>query len=193
MVKRLAVFLFFIFLFSGVALALEFSADTISTGRGRTNTGKVFFSKDKYRMDMEAPRKGNDRDLGAMSMIVRMDKKVIWTIMPNKKMYMEKAYDDTKDRPMVEQQKMVGEVERKLVGTEMIDGHPTKKYLVMRQTGIGQHQVYSWLATDMNFPIKTAAVDGSWTQEYKNIKLGAQPDSLFEVPAGYSKFQMPGR
>ena len=39
---------------------------------------------------------------------------------------------------------------------------------------------------------KTAAVDGSFTQEYKNIKIGGQPDSLFEVPAGYKKMTMPG-
>ena len=188
MVKRLAVLLSLIFLFSGVASAFEFSADTIMTGKGRTNTGKAFFSKDKYRIDMEAPQKGNARAFAATSIITRIDKKVIWTIMPDRKMYGEKAYDDMKDRPMVEAKKMVGEVERKEVGAETIDGHPTKKYLVTRKSGSGQHQVYSWLATDMNFPIKTAAVDGSWSQEYKNIKLGAQPDSLFEVPAGYTKF-----
>lgn len=26
--------------------------------------------------------------------------------------------------------------------------------------------------------------------EYKNINTGNQPDSLFEIPAGYSKFAM---
>jgi hypothetical protein len=191
MVKRLVVLLSLIFLFSGVAFAAEFSADTIMTGKGHTNTGKAFFSKDRYRIDMESPQQGSGRAFGARSIITRIDKKVIWTIMPDRKMYMEKAYDDMKDRPIVE--KMAGEVERKQVGSETIDGHPTIKYLVTRKLGSGQHQVYSWWATDMNFPIKTAAVDGSWSQEYKNIKFGEQPDSLFEVPAGYTKFQMPTR
>jgi hypothetical protein len=27
--------------------------------------------------------------------------------------------------------------------------------------------------------------------EYKNIKMGAQADSLFEVPSGYKKMAMP--
>ena len=40
-------------------------------------------------------------------------------------------------------------------------------------------------------PVKTAAVDGSWSQELKNIKMGSQSDSLFELPAGYQKMQMP--
>ena len=194
MVKRLAALLSLIFLFSAVASATEFSADTIMTCKGRTMTGKAFFSKDRYRIDMEAPQiKGSERAFAVTSRIVRMDKKVVWHINPNTKTYGEIAYDDMKDRPMAEAKKMVGEVERKEVDAETIDGHPTKKYLVTRKTGDKQHEVYSWLATDMNFPIKTAAADGSWSQEYKNIKIGAQPSSLFEIPAGYTKFQMPGR
>jgi hypothetical protein len=50
---------------------------------------------------------------------------------------------------------------------------------------------YQWMATDINFPVKTAAVDGSWSMEYKDIKLGSQPDSLFELPAGYQKMSIP--
>ena len=182
MVRRLTVLLSIIFLFSGVALAAEFSADTIMTSKGHTNTGKAFFGKNRFRIDMLSPQN--------MTVITRIDKKVIWNIMQNKKMYMEMPYDAMKNKPMLEE-KMEGDVERKQVGTETIDGHPTKKYLVTRKSGGMQHQVYSWWATDINFPIKTAAIDGSWTQEYKNIKFGAQSDSLFEVPAGYTKFQMP--
>ena len=53
------------------------------------------------------------------------------------------------------------------------------------------NKVYQWWATDINFPIKTEDVDGQWKQEYKNIKMGKQDDSLFEIPAGYKKFEMP--
>jgi hypothetical protein len=47
------------------------------------------------------------------------------------------------------------------------------------------------MATDIKFPVKMAAVDGSWTMEYKNIKLGSQPASLFELPPGYNKMAVP--
>jgi hypothetical protein len=47
------------------------------------------------------------------------------------------------------------------------------------------------MATDIKFPVKMAAVDGSWTMEYKNINMGTQPDSLFELPSGYKKMTMP--
>ena len=39
--------------------------------------------------------------------------------------------------------------------------------------------------------VKTIAENGSWQVEYKNINIGTQPDSLFEVPSDYSKFSLP--
>jgi outer membrane lipoprotein-sorting protein len=183
MFKKYFAVLLFVFLLSGNALAVEFSADTISTYKGEHETqGKMYFKPDKYRMDMKAH--------GDMIMITRVDKKVIWNIMPAQKMYMEMPFD-LRNKPKVEE-KFEGEIDRKLVGNETIDGHPAKKYLITYKSGNEKHQVYQWFATDINFPVKTSAIDGSWSQEFKNIKIGSQPDSLFEVPAGYKKIQMPG-
>ena len=120
-------------------------------------------------------------------MISRWDKKIAWSIVPARKMYMEMPLD-LKNAPKTE---IKGEVERKEVGSEHIDGHPTKKYLVTYKNGDRTEQVYQWMATDINFPVKTADLKNKWIQEFKNIKLGSQPDSLFEPPAGYQKFQMP--
>ncbi len=47
------------------------------------------------------------------------------------------------------------------------------------------------MATDIDFPIKSDDPNNEWVQEYKNIKVGPQPDKLFEVPKGYSKMEMP--
>jgi hypothetical protein len=35
--------------------------------------------------------------------------------------------------------------------------------------------------------VKSQDVDGGWSAEYKNIKFGDQPASLFELPAGYNR------
>jgi len=180
MFKKFFVLLLFFLLFSGTASALEFSADTITTYNGKSKTaGKIYYKADRFRMDMESPQK--------LSMITRMDKKVVWNVMHKEKTYMEMPFD-LKNKPMVEE-KFEGEIERKHVGNETIDRHPTKKYMITYRLGDKKHQVYQWLATDINFPIKTSAVDGSWAQEFKNIKFGSQSNSLFEVPAGYQKFQ----
>ena len=88
-----------------------------------------------------------------------------------------------------------GEVSRRLIGTETVNGHPAKKYEVT-YTDAGRpektERMYQWIASDINFPVKVAAVDGSWVVDYKNIKISAQADSLFEVPSDYQKVAMPG-
>ena len=183
MLKKVFLVLLLTISFSGAALATEFSADTVTTMQGgQKMSGKMYFKPDKFRMEM----KTNEE----MVMITRIDKKVAWNVMTKQKMYMEMPFD-LKNKPKVEE-KFAGEIERKEIGSETIDGHPTKKYLITYKAGDKKEQVYQWLATDIKFPVKTSAVDGSWSQEFKNIKMGPQRDSLFEVPAGFQKMQMPG-
>jgi outer membrane lipoprotein-sorting protein len=182
MMRRFFALLLFFLLLAGSAAAVDFSADMVMTTKDMKTTGKIYFERNKFRMDMQSPRK--------MTTITRLDKRVMWSIMPEERMYMEMPLNP-KNSPAVEE-KMRGEIERKLVGSEKVDGHPTKKYLVTYHSGGKKEQVYQWLATDINFPVKTASVDGSWSQEYRNIKMGSQPASLFELPAGYKKFAMPG-
>jgi hypothetical protein len=88
-------------------------------------------------------------------------------------------------------EKVQGEISRKLLGSETIDAHPAQKYEVTYTAQGKTTKMYQWMATDINFPVKMAAVDGSWTTEYKNIKMGGQTDDLFEVPGGYTKSEMP--
>ena len=182
MLKKIFCVLFFISVFINSAFAMEFSADTVTTHKGGEKiTGKLYYKPDRFRMEMKAHED--------MIVITRTDKKVAWNIMPAMKMYMEMPFD-LKNRPMVED-KFEGETERKLLGSETIDGHPTKKYLITYKSGNGTDQVYQWIATDINFPLKTAATDGAWTQEFRNVRIGSQPGSLFEIPAGYQKMDMP--
>lgn len=181
MFKKIFAVLLFLFLFSGVAFALEFSADTITTMKDMKTKGKMYFKPDMFRADMQSPMQ--------MIVITRIDKKVIWSIIPEEKMYMEMPFDPKK-KPMVDE-KIEGEVERKYLGDETIDGHPTKKYLVALKINSQTEKIYQWWATDIKLAIKTAAVDGSWVHEFKNVKMGPQPGSLFELPAGYKKMEMP--
>lgn len=182
MLKKAIAIVLFVFLFAGTVSAIEFSADTITTFKGEQQTkGKMYYKPDRFRMDMKVHEE--------MIVITRIDKKVLWNIMTKEKMYMEMPFD-LKNKPKVEE-KFEGEIDRKEVGRETIDGHPTIKYLITYKVDNKKDQVYQWMATDINFPVKTSAVDGSWTQEFRNVKIAAQPDSLFEVPAGYQKMQMP--
>ncbi len=160
---------------SGIASAQEFSADMVSTTKDGTFTGKIFVSKDKVRM--EVPESIT---------ITRMDKRVAWMLMPGEKMYLEQPFDPR--NAVATSENVSGEIERKFIGQEMLDTKMTNKYRVVYETEGIKETIFQWIDTASEIPVKTAAADGSWTMEYKNLKIGAQPDSLFEIPAGYQKF-----
>ncbi len=163
--------------------AEEFSADVITTTEGMRMSGKIFWKSDRLRMDVREPQQSIT--------ITRMDKKVVWSIMPEQKIYMEMPFDPKSAAESAPKEKFKGEIERKLVGSETFDGHPTKKYLITYKEGNATSKVYQWWATDINFPVKTADLNNKWVQEYRNMKIGPQPNGLFELPSGYKKMDMP--
>jgi hypothetical protein len=160
--------------------AMDFSADIVMTSAGQTNTSKVFVKGTKMRMDQPGR---------PMYTIMRGDKDLSWIVMTDQKAYME-AKSDPKQRPATEE-KVRGEVSRKLIGNDTVDGRATKKYEVTYKDAERTSKMYQWIAPDIKFPVKSAAIDGSWTVEYRNVKMGSQPDSLFEIPAGYKKMAIP--
>ena len=108
MFKKLFAGLLFILFFSVSAFAIEFTADTISTYNGNKTSGKIYFKNEKFRMDMESPKE--------MIAITRLDKKLIWNIMPEEKMYMEFPIKQENKPPV--QEKFENEIERKHIGDQ---------------------------------------------------------------------------
>ena len=161
-----------------VALAAQgFSADIVTAHGNQTMQGKIFVSGEKMRFET-----------AGMATITRMDRKVVWLLMPSEKMYMEQAFRPENVVPSSEP--TAGEVERTLLGTETVNGAVADKYRITVQTDGKRHTFLQWLAKDSLLPVKTAAEDGSWWQEYRNIKLGEPDPALFELPDGYKKFSM---
>jgi hypothetical protein len=72
----------------------------------------------------------------------------------------------------------------KLVGSEVVDGHPTRKYELTSNVG-GEPMVrYVWRATDLKgFPIKTADESGRSTTTFENVVLRKPDAKLFQPPA----------
>jgi hypothetical protein len=164
-------------------MAQEFSATVVSQGGGQAVISKIFIKDGKVRTEIQtAP---------GTYIIVRPDLSKTWTVMTASKSYMEMPIKKELES-RVPAEKVKGEISRKAVGSETIDGHPTTKYeLTAKPAGEKAITSYQWWATDIHFPVKTAAVDGSWSVTYKDIKIGGQPDGLFEVPAGYAKMSIP--
>ncbi|KPK41932.1 MAG: hypothetical protein AMJ78_04190 [Omnitrophica WOR_2 bacterium SM23_29] len=168
----------FVLLSTTTALAADFSGDMIQTTQMGVKNLKIFVSGDKSRVESEDS-----------IIITRIDKKVMWIVMPQQRMYMEQSLSS--EHLMTPMDKYPGEIERTLIGREVIDGRAVDKYRIVTAVAMGATEMkstmYQWFAPDLGFPVKMAAEDGSWTVEYKNIRLGGQAASLFEVPAGYQK------
>jgi outer membrane lipoprotein-sorting protein len=164
----------------------EFSADMkMSDSKDKIMTGKVFMEGQKIRQEL-ATGKGN------VITILRLDKKVSWMLMVDNKQYIETKLTFDPAHP--------GDAsdikyEKTQIGNEKVNGfdctiyqytYAEKKYGIMKQ----------WLADKLGFPIKIQTSETSGkvtsTMEYSNIKQGKQPDSLFEIPEGYKKFDMGG-
>ena len=157
--------------------AADFSADMVSKERGRSVTAKLYVSGDKSRVEMAEG-----------IAISRMDKKVVWMLMPQERMYMEQPLDLRSAAST--QGKMEGEIERKVVGTEKVIGRNTTKYLVTSKSRGKLESVFQWIDETAHIPVKTAAVDGSWSNEFKNIRTGPQDRGLFEIPSGFKKMSL---
>ncbi|WP_257459669.1 DUF4412 domain-containing protein [Archangium lipolyticum] len=75
------------------------------------------------------------------------------------------------------------------LGTERVGGLSAQKWhMVPRNPTQGLREMRVWIAPELGrgHPVRTEDAEGN-TMELTDIKLGKQPDSLFEVPAGYRK------
>ncbi|MGE5111397.1 MAG: DUF4412 domain-containing protein [Acidobacteriaceae bacterium] len=197
MKKRLAVSVVPILLFGLSAMAqvapAQFSADLLMHSQRGDMTGKMFFAGKKMRTDMETPG-------GAMRNITDVEKKQVVMVMPERKMYM--VVDLSHPSPMARGQR-TPEIQQfdpanpcsnrpgmtcKKVGSETVNGRDCDKWEFSKN---GQVTETEWIDKKLHIAVKSQHEDGS-TWELKNIKEGPQPDSLFEIPAGYQKLDMGG-
>ena len=166
------VFLFTIVMLS-YASATDLTADMITKEGKITSKGKVYVNGSKARAD-----KGNT----PIYTIVRGDKGVFWQVNGA-----ENTYVEAKLSPVVNlwiSEKIPGEISRKEIGSEKIDGYSVKKYEVSVKQGKTTYTYHQWLATDLRFPVKVANLNGKWSVEYKNIKKGTPADAVFNLPKG---------
>jgi outer membrane lipoprotein-sorting protein len=155
-----------------VSTAEEFSADFVvkTVGEPLPVNGKVFVKSGLVRH--EVLERG-----GKQITVVRPDKRVIWVINPDEKMYLEAAYQDS-DRKF-DSWTPEKEEQAKFLGSETVSGLACKKYESVED---GQKTIY-WISEKLLFPIRIESKES--LMEYKNITEGALADSLFEIPPDY--------
>ncbi len=98
----------FTILIASITIAADFSADMVISARGEKEAkGKIYMQGTRMRMELDG--EGDEKAVT----ISRPDKKVVWILMPEEKMYMEQAYqEDPKMKEwtpsMEEQSKLMG-------------------------------------------------------------------------------------
>ena len=142
---------------------------------------------------------GNERRetvmLGSQSVLItRPDKGKTWVLMPQQKMYMEYT-DNQMDTPTDTWRK--ADVTLVEVGKEMVAGMAATKYRVTFDAKDGQQSDgFVWLSQEkIALRAEGKAVTNGETTHFRmqltNVKTETPDADLFEVPSGYSRFEMP--
>jgi len=165
----------------------NFSADLEITSPKGSFASKIISKDGKQRIEHNV--KGKEEIT-----IVRSDKKVMWVLKPDNKTYMEMSLDRRQRDISSQLHDPEIKTEKEFLGNETVDNHPSRKYhLTVIKDGKKEAAGFLWEASDLNnFPVKHQNEKTTTTTVWKNIKFDAAADSLFEIPAGYTKMEMPG-
>jgi len=139
----------------------------------KVSTAKVYVSSGRVR---------SETTVGGQTMTTLLDRgaKKMWLLMPAVGCVEQPVTERSADVLGT----MPADATEELVGKETIDGHPTEKYKVKATVAGRTSEHYQWRAKDLDgFPIRTAAVDGSYEQRFTRIDLKTPDAKLFEKPA----------
>jgi hypothetical protein len=181
---------------SCVLAQTEFSADIVDLQKQGTPTqAKIYFAKDKLRIESQTSGGGG-------AIIVNLSTQTSTVLMAQQHMFMEMPAQAQSQRvsyaffragdvenACADWQKMGHNQDGSChkVGSETVNSRNTLKYEATNASGDVSH---FWLDPKLRFPVKWQGKNSSG--ELRNIQEGGQPAALFEIPAGFTKMQMPG-
>ncbi|HYL84027.1 MAG TPA: DUF4412 domain-containing protein [Candidatus Angelobacter sp.] len=151
------------------AMFKPFSADQVHTTSKKTTTGKVYAIENAMRSEAE--------DKGKKSIsIIRFDRKVMWVLMTDQKMYLEMPWGNSAEWTAAIKG---AQVQRESLGSEQVGAyHCDKSRVTATYQGITGTYI-EWAAKELDgFVVKRQDDKGAWSTEYQNVRLGAQDPSL---------------
>jgi hypothetical protein len=176
----------------------EFSAEIVDLQKSGTPTqAKIYFAKDKMRIEAQTA------SAHGSAVIINYATQTGDVVMAQQHMYMEMPMQAQSQRMgYASAFFQAGDVENACgdwqkmghegsnchkVGSETVNGRSTVKYETTNANGDISH---FWLDPKLRFPVKWEGKSNSG--ELRNIQEGAQPASLFEIPAGFTKMDLGG-
>jgi hypothetical protein len=180
--------------FSGsAAFAQQFTADMVRLKPAGAVTTKVSFKANKVRMEVA-------KQTTPSYVILDLAEHTSTMVLPDTKTYVLSPPGHmpssiplvrvgNPDEACVDWKKDVDKSgECKKVGDEDLNGRKTVRYTAKASNG---DPGTVWIDRELRVPIKWEAEKGA--AEMQNIKVGPQPDDLFEIPKDFEKFNAGAR
>jgi hypothetical protein len=186
---------------ASTVIAQDFSADVINA-KGGEGVKKIYSTKDKVRYEVQ----GQNQAMGPSAVIVDEAQSKWLVLLTERHMYLD-SWPTMMQKPLITQYWHVQDVNdacpqwKKLaeqsgsnknwgsctkIGSDTVGGRSTVKYEGVSSKGDKNN---IWVDTKLHCVIKMDGGTGGGI-ELTQIKEGAQPPSLFEIPAGYTRFDM---
>lgn len=169
----------------------EYSADARVEDEQGTTQQKIFVTPTKERKEMLT---GSGE--GAV-MIFRYDTKTMWTLMPSENMYMEYSLAGAQEQGQKNDPSQ-WTYEDTAMGEETLNGVKVTKYKTIATSTDGKkYGGFSWRTKEgINVKQDLLYKEGNdkkrMLTELSNLKIGKQDPKLFEIPDGFTKFDMGG-
>lgn len=167
---------------------VEYSADQIIESEEGAMNIRIYSTPTKERREMT-------QGGASMFTIIRHDKNLNWTLMPEEKMYMEApgnpASSGASDLSNYQ-------VEQTALGEESLNGVAMHKSKILMTGKDGTKMGGFMWSTKEGILAKIDAIaiekgqKSRFKMEQTNIQIGKQPAELFEIPKGFEKLDMGG-
>lgn len=167
-------------------------------GQRTFTTGDTTFAQTIYSKPGKTRTEMNMEGMQIIQ-IWRMDKQVIWSLMPQQNMAVEMGFGSDQAASPLDQFKQdeTTKVEMRLIGRDDVNGVTANRYYISGTDENGTKLDGHVWNTAQNITVRMRMKNtspGSAPEEFNydltNLQLRDQPDSLFEVPAGYQVMSM---
>ncbi len=164
----------------------QFTADLIESAGETASVGKIYVKDHMYRIEQTVSGR-------KICVIVNRLENTTRIIVPEKKEYMKLGSNDPVSMmndpfQMVTYLSETGK--RRKTGTEKIYGYECDRYAISKDDSAN---ITQWTSAELDFPVRIRMYEPEdRLVELKNIKMVYLSDTLFEVPAEFSRVYKPG-
>lgn len=175
--------------FAGPGINTEYSAEEVVETADSMSKTKVYSTPTMERREMS---EGGQQ----MIAITRHDKKVVWNLMPEDKMYIEMSMGQSAAKKEEKTDLSTYKIEQTPMGQETLNGIVMNKgKMIMTGKDGSKMGGFMWTTKEgIIAKMDALSVEKGKKDRFKlemsNLKIGKQPADLFEIPKGYEKMDM---